>query len=303
MSRAGLGLLRAAVLAALVVGVESEVFPAEVGEYVVVIEPTKAMIEDGSVGVIPVGVVFVVQNVKGTWLWPNLSQPGWLPQKAVVSLEAGEKLFTSRVAKNSRDVQSLWGRGEIHRARGDWEAAIRDFSEVVRLSPESHLAYLSRGVCRTEAGDIPAALEDFDRAAELAPKEAAVYQLRRRVHTALGDHEKALADATRAVELAPEDARGYNSRAWIRATCPNGRFRDGTAAVADAEAACRLTGHLNYRCLGTLAAAHAEAGDFAEAIRRQKQAVALAPEKEADAFRKRLQLYDAGKPYRLAAPE
>ena len=59
--------------------------------------------------------------------------------------------------------------------------------------------------------------------------------------------------------------------------------------------------------LGTLAAAHAEAGDFDEAVKWQKNALESSdelPKEEVEKMRSRLKLYEAGKPYRQkeAAP-
>ena len=48
----------------------------------------------------------------------------------------------------------------------------------------------------------------------------------------------------------------------------------------------------------TLAAAHAEAGQFDQAVRWQEKAIPLAPEAQRDVLRRRLELYQQGKPYR-----
>jgi hypothetical protein len=50
--------------------------------------------------------------------------------------------------------------------------------------------------------------------------------------------------------------------------------------------------------MGTLAAALAETGDFAEAARWQDEALGLYPEEERAAGQARLELYRAGRPYR-----
>ena len=63
-------------------------------------------------------------------------------------------------------------------------------------------------------------------------------------------------------------------------------------------AACELTAHRVPGYLDTLAAAHAEAGQFDDAIRWQEKAIELVEaEKKAD-YESRLVLYRAGKPYR-----
>jgi hypothetical protein len=76
--------------------------------------------------------------------------------------------------------------------------------------------------------------------------------------------------------------------------------RDGKRAVGHASRACELTGWRTPLFIATLAAAHAEAGDFDRAVEFQRKALSFpAYEKR---FRKtggeRLQLYERKKPYR-----
>src|SRR5207249_4800352 len=68
--------------------------------------------------------------------------------------------------------------------------------------------------------------------------------------------------------------------------------------------ACELTGWTDPRSVEALAAAHAEAGQFAEAVRWQKAALE-SPGYEGQAgpvVRERLRLYEAGRPYRFPQP-
>jgi Flp pilus assembly protein TadD len=59
-----------------------------------------------------------------------------------------------------------------------------------------------------------------------------------------------------------------------------------------------LTQAKNPEFLATLAAALAEQGDFAQAVKGQLKAMALAPESQQPDFRKALELYCARKPFR-----
>ena len=61
------------------------------------------------------------------------------------------------------------------------------------------------------------------------------------------------------------------------ATCPDENFRNPALAVEAAEKAIALDGDSDYRYLETLAAAHANAGNFDAATVAQKKVIELAP--------------------------
>ena len=83
------------------------------------------------------------------------------------------------------------------------------------------------------------------------------------------------------------------------ATCPDARFRNGKKAVELATRACELTEWKLADMIDSLAAAHAEAGDFDAAVKWQIKANVLY---DADANREegraRLELYLESTPYR-----
>jgi hypothetical protein len=92
---------------------------------------------------------------------------------------------------------------------------------------------------------------------------------------------------------------GYNNRAWIWATCPDGKVRDGRAAVESARRACELSDWKEANPIGTLAAAYAEAGDFDKAVEFQEKANGLSTvEDDRQKGRERLKLYRDRTPYR-----
>ena len=77
-------------------------------------------------------------------------------------------------------------------------------------------------------------------------------------------------------------------------------MRNGKKAVEYATKACELTGWKVGFSLDNLAAAHAESGNFEEAVKRQEVAIqaGFANEEIMKGARERLELYKAKKPYR-----
>jgi tetratricopeptide (TPR) repeat protein/mono/diheme cytochrome c family protein len=181
-------------------------------------------------------------------------------------------------------------RGLLHGQRGDHDRALADLSEALRLTPRATAALVRRGdVCRLK-GDWPAALADYSAALELHPKFALAHHGRGLAHRGQARHDKAIADLNEAVRLDPRNAAAANDLAQLLATCPEEKWRDGRRALLLAEQACRLTDHRRSDFLETLAAAHAEVGQFAEAVRWTEKALQHDPANPA-ALRNRLESY------------
>jgi hypothetical protein len=116
------------------------------------------------------------------------------------------------------------------------------------------------------------------------------------------DHGQILAAYEELVRSFPKSARAHQGRAWILATCPDGKYRDGRRAVTSATQACELTDWQEVSSLSTLAAAYAEAGDFQNAVMWEQKAGALSASLGLGGKREaaRLALYQAGKPFHIA---
>jgi tetratricopeptide (TPR) repeat protein len=91
----------------------------------------------------------------------------------------------------------------------DTEAALRDLSETIRLSPDFAPAYFSRGNLLLREGDPDAAMRDFDRLIELCPTLGEAYSGRGNIWIHKGEPEKAAEDYREAIQLDPGSAEGY----------------------------------------------------------------------------------------------
>lgn len=114
-----------------------------------------------------------------------------------------------------------------------------------------------------------------------------------------GDYQGAIDAVDEALAVDENNAVAHNNKGWLLATCPDEQFRDGELAVEHATKACDLTGWVNGGFIDTLAAAYAEAGDFEAAAEWQQKAIDadFSGTLTAD-FTERLELYQAGTPYR-----
>ena len=92
----------------------------------------------------------------------------------------------------------------------------------------------------------------------------------------------------------------HNNYGWMLATCLDDEVRDGKAAMALARLALEKIGTPTAVVMDTVAASHAELGEFAKAAEAQRQAMNsddFLPKDRAGAV-ERLKFYEAGRPWR-----
>jgi tetratricopeptide (TPR) repeat protein len=184
-----------------------------------------------------------------------------------------------------------------------FDAAIARITEEIRLNPKDASAYKRRGILWFLKKEYDRAISDDDEAIRLDPGVAQCFTNRGRARYAKKEYAKALADYDEAIRIEPTHPFSYNNRAWIRATCQDSKYRDGTKALESATRACELADWEGAYALGTLAAACAEVGDFDAAVKWQTRANAVYYDAEDERMgEERLSLYREKKPYHEKAP-
>jgi tetratricopeptide (TPR) repeat protein len=241
--------------------------------------------------------------------------------------------FSEAIRLDPMNAETYSLRAACWVAKGSIEQAVNDYTDAIRLNPTNSTAYKNRGLVRWEFTRDLQAIKDLDRAIELDPKSATAYADRGTIFFFTHELDAAIADLTKSLELDPyrssvHELRGlawlaqssfgnatkdldaaiilnpkaadaYNTLAWVSASCPDDRYRDGRKAVKNAIEACRLRGWKDAEFLDTLAAAYAESGDFDRAIESEQKAIELANDDEGRRVAtKRLDLYKSKMPYR-----
>jgi tetratricopeptide (TPR) repeat protein len=232
------------------------------------------------------------------------------PQDAVAYFNRGivwkaKKEYDKAIADYNeairRDPQSALvynNRGTAWKAKKDYDKAIADYNVAIRLDPQDALAYNNRGVAWLAKKDYDRTIADCDVAIRLDRHYALAYYNRGTAWNAKKDYDKAIADYNEAIRRDLKDADSQNARAWLWATCPDAKYRDGKKAVESATKACELSEWEAYP-VGTLAAACAEAGDFDAAVKWQTKANGMyADADDKQQGQERLKLYQGKKPNR-----
>jgi tetratricopeptide (TPR) repeat protein len=208
--------------------------------------------------------------------------------------------FTQAAQLNPRLALVWVNRGLVYASKQEYGLAIADYNQAIRLEPQSPLAYYYRGNAHADRREFKEALADFSEVIRLEPGDAPALNNRGAAYANLHKYGLAVRDYTAAIKVDPKYAQALNNFAWLLATCPEDSLRDGKRALAHATSACALTQWKAAGPLSTLAAAHAECGDFPQAREWEARAIQAGfPDKaDQEQARMRLKMYQAGKTYR-----
>jgi Tfp pilus assembly protein PilF len=187
--------------------------------------------------------------------------------------------------------------------KGDVAGAKRNVDTVIQRDPTFWPALYVRAQIYSHQGKYDMALKDCNEALRQDRTVVEAALLRATINGHLGKYAESLKEFDYLVSLHPRNvtlARVLSDRAWLRATCPNASFRNGQQAVKDAKAACSIMVWKDEHMIDTLAAAHAETGDFNSAVQYASQALAvkgISPE-NTKLFQGHLALFQQHKPIR-----
>jgi tetratricopeptide (TPR) repeat protein len=219
-----------------------------------------------------------------------------------LDLERAIADFTEAIRIEPKDADLYSMRGDAHAMRQDHAKAIADFTTALRLSPNNATTYYSRGRAYALSKDHENAVKDFTECLRLKPGDADFYYNRGTVYAAKKDFVRAIADYREAIRLAPRQTYYYFALAWVLATCSKAEMRDGKQALAYARRGCEMAGWTAASGgFSALAAAYAEVGDFKEAVKWQRKALASPddfPKQVVEKMQGWLKLYEQGKPCR-----
>jgi tetratricopeptide (TPR) repeat protein len=191
-------------------------------------------------------------------------------------------------------------RGILFATRRDFELAIMDFTEAIRLDDTLAAAYLLRGrayaagasyvtgisenfsgfgfistggknITAEQEAAFTSAIADYTRAIQLDPNLAAAYRERGRTYGEIGDHDTAVEDLNQAIRLNPDSVAAYNIRGLAYAN-----KGDYDRAIADYTQAINLDPKdaAAYYNRGN---AYDDKGDYDRAIKDYNRAINLDP--------------------------
>lgn len=186
-----------------------------------------------------------------------------------------------------QDGLRLWGAGRL-------DGAQEAFGRCLSIDPAHASAYSARAGLKHWQGRDLEALDDISKALALRPGHPGDLHNRAVVLAAIGRQAEAIREYESVLRLQPSSAGTLNNLAWLLATADDPGLRDCRRAIDCARKSVSTIRSAAW--LDTLAAAHAECGEFDLAVEIESEACALSQPLN-PAFAKRLELYRRGISY------
>ncbi len=217
--------------------------------------------------------------------------------------------YNEAIRLNPKLKEAFNCRGNSWTSKKEYDKAIADFNEAIRLNPQDAMAFNNRAESWRKKTEYDKAIADCSEAIRLDPTYSLAFHVRGNSWSNKAEYDKAIADFDQAIRLDPDLADALSGLAWLLATCPEDRFRNGIRAIELAQRAngvrndipglVKAPGREATR-QGSLAAAYAEAGRFDDAVKTQQKALDLATADQKPDFQAQLDLYRARKPFRVS---
>lgn len=228
---------------------------------------------------------------------PDVCYQAQAAEEAAPALELWTACLEAKPDPQTRGI-AYYNRGLAHMELDKAEAAVKDYTEAakdLRLDPD---VYINRGYAYLQLKDNDNAHSDFSRAVALDPDSAEAYTNLAAANSYRGDEEEAVYDLEQALKKKPDHLPALFGLGTMLAMSESKDIRDGQRAV---EVALRLTSlQRDWQSMEILAAAHAEAEQFAQAVRAQEEAIRLAQEQDESTtvLEDNLERYGRDKKYR-----
>src|SRR6476620_39183 len=184
--------------------------------------------------------------------------------------------------------------------KGLIDESIVHYQKALAIRPYYVAAHYNLGSAFLKKGEIDKAIFHCQAVLSTQPEHADAHTILANAFLQKGEIGNAIEQYKKTLEIAPRSVPALNNLAWILATYSDPAFRDGTKALELAQRANEFSGRNNTIILRTLAAAHANAGQFSTAVEVGQLALSLADRQSpvASALQRELAGYKASEPYR-----
>ena len=120
--------------------------------------------------------------------------------------------YSEQIKLNPDDVGAYLNRGDALRSKGELASAGEDYGQAIRLAPDNPGGFGGRGQIRLFTHDFSGAVADFDTAIRINPNDVNSHINRGAALSLLGENLRALQDFDKVIALAPNNPLAYVER-------------------------------------------------------------------------------------------
>ncbi|NIP84088.1 MAG: tetratricopeptide repeat protein [Planctomycetales bacterium] len=233
----------------------------------------------------------------------NKDNLGWRLLRAQIHQEAEDIAAALAdveriVAVKADFVPAIRMRAVLLAASDREDEAIAVLERALKQTPDNLELLFTLAAFQASLRQPREAVAALDRILQLDPDNFDAYRRRADTLLSIGQQAAALQDYERALKIEPKDSGVLNNLAWVLATSPEEKLRNGRRALELAQTACEVTEYKKAYILSTLAAAHAELGDFDTAVKWSQKALDLGEADVRQQLAQELESYQAQRPWR-----
>ena len=188
--------------------------------------------------------------------------------------------YDQAIRLNPSHANTFSNRGVAYARKGDYDQAILDYGEAIRLNPNHADAFSNRGVAYARKGDYDQAIQNYDEAIRLNPKHVSALYDRGNAYRRKGDYDRAIENYDEAIRLNPNYANAFSNRGVAY-----GRKGDYDRAIQNYDEAIRLNPKY-INAFYNRGNAYRRKRDYDRAVQDYDQVIHLDP-KHADAYSNR----------------
>jgi tetratricopeptide (TPR) repeat protein len=213
------------------------------------------------------------------------------------AIAACSRLISAGGLRGPALANAYWVRGEAHRYKREYQQAVEDYSEAIRINPKDLQSYLDRGTAYARLEDHDRAIADFSMVIRVdkAADQTRVYralQYRADSYKEKKDYDRAIADYSEDIRLRPST---HESR-FYRAMIYHYDKGEHARAIADLNEAIRLAAGINETYLELRGDSYESLGQTDKALADFRAALASDPSRQS--ARERIERLEA----KAAAP-
>ena len=206
-------------------------------------------------------------DAQGT-LGAALARKGELDE-AITHLDAA-------LQSNPKLLRAHYNLANVWLQKGDIDRAITNYEQELQIQPQFAEGQNNLASALFRKGRLDEAQQHLRNALELDPNNPEAHNNLGIALSQRGDMPQAIAQWNQTLAIQPDNLEAQCNLVWVYATFPDKSIRNGPKAVELAQRALQLSDGKNARIWRLAAAAYAEAGQFANAIKAAQNGLALA---------------------------